>query len=357
MINQLVDWVIVLWDKLKIKELVMSGKILIGYSEHLLLEEWWNTQNDTKYITHAIEIGYLPPFTKHSNFEKTIMGKIGFENDNNNSIYGIMSNPELFAHHKYFQLHTPASLIKRYWGLQDRKTDEAQSIKKMISHSLGDINLVTKQKQFERLNDTWHDDKGDPYKIGEIIVLDIGTNRIPLLNEMTNGQREKILSDMHSTKLQCVGYHFVGGHGGQLIYNQDTFQKEMETLLCGVKLIITFNGIRFDGIVLKSHGVNIETNYKHYDIYSAIRLHTNFSRSLGQFCKYNNLPNKRYEKYNLTMKAIAAENDAKLTSALFVLLTCFELKIFNDANSKGLITSIKEGIDLVLDNNKQLNLL
>ena len=53
------------------------------------------------------------------------------------------------------------------------------------------------------------------------------------------------------------------------------------------------------------------------------------------------------------MKAIAAENDAKLTSALFVLLTCFELKIFDEVNSNGLVTSINEGIDLVLDNNKQ----
>lgn len=350
--QELIDWVEVSWDKTKIKELVMSNKLSIGYSEHTMLEEWWGENNDTNYIDAAIDIGYIPPFNNGGKFEVAIMEQIGFNKDSHNSIKEIMSCPKSSSCNKYFQLHTPSTLMKRYWGLKNRLCDEANSIKQMISYSLGDINLIHTQNQFERLTNSWVDENGEPYKIGEIIVLDIGTNRIPLLNTMTDIQRNNRLSNMRYTQLQCIGYQYVGGVSGSYLYSPETFVSYVEKLLKGVKLIITFNGIRFDGIVLKAHGIDIENKYKHYDIYSAIRMHTHYSLSLKRFCEYNNLSNKNMSKRNELEKAIAAWDDAKLTSALFVLLTCFNLKVSNNANSHGLTTSIKEGIDKVLNNDK-----
>ena len=343
--HSLDKWIPVVWEHKDLVPLIENGDIKLTYSEAPILKELWSKNKRNKYIDMAISIGYYPPYSDYGDFEKAIEDKLGVthivENSLNDAIK-IISNID--------EYYTPTICNQRYWGQRDRNSGEAWACKNLCSQLLGDDknNLIRNQKQLRKVAEPYPN-----YNFGEIISLDISTNRLPRLGSLSGAKLAKYLKD--NAKIEAIGWHIVGKNSGYIInYNDEKFREDVLKLLIGKKLVITFNGDNFDTPILKNHGMDIEKiqDCEHYDIYNSIRLHQKISKSLKIYSKFNDLPNKNVKKGTRLDKALAARDDAKLTSALFTLLTKLGLRYCDNPKSKGLITSIEKGINCVLNNDK-----
>ena len=336
------EWIPVVWEHKDLVPLIENGDIKLTYSEAPILKELWSKNKQDKYIDNAISIGYIQPYSDYGDFEKAIEEKLGQIHSVDKSLRDAINNYEIPKD------YNPTICNQRYLGQRNRNGDEAWACKNLCSQLLGDDknNLIRDKNQLKMVAESYPD-----YNFGEIISLDISTNRLHQLRSYSGDKLTKYLKD--NAKIESIGWHIVGKDSGWIINENDIkFREDVLKLLIGKKLVISFNGDNFDIPILKNYGIDIEKDYEHYDIYTSIYFHQYIRLSLDGFSKLNNLPSKNVKKGTRLDKAIAAKDDAKLTSALFTLLTKLGLKYSEDADKQTLITSIVDGIRCILNNNK-----
>lgn len=301
------SWKVIEWDKGMIEKLVLEQKIEINYGEYPILESIYEKSLDVRCLDLAEKIGYIRDFPKETSLTKAIQEKYG-----------------RFPLRKYYHY------VSKYKSERIRGYDNenANRHKEQIGIQFG-FKKFTRKEEFDYFNGWIFE--GQEYKIGEVLSIDIGTTWADLKsNDSEKERNEKI----KNAELKTMGYHFLGTDEAD--YTED--KKEMQEIISRAKLIITFNGLRFDGIVLKNNGIVIDKN--HYDVYDCIVRHKRVHKSLDEYTKLNNLVSKSKSGNNGKDSMI----DARRLSSLFYLLTQIGMKIQKTESVK---TSLTEGIDKI----------
>jgi len=301
------DWKVVYWDKRMIEKLVLEQKIEINYGEYPILESIYEKSLDVRCLDLAEKIGYIRDFPKETPLTKAIQEKYG-----------------RFPVKKYYHY------VSKYKSERIRgyKNELAKANKKEIGILFG-FPSFTKKDEFINF-DGWIFE-GKKYNVGEVLSIDIGTTYANLKSNDSEKERDEKIKN---AKLKTMGWHFVGTDNQG--YTDD--KKEMQEIISSAKLIITFNGLRFDRKVLENSGINIDKD--HYDVYDCIVRHKRVRKSLNHYTKINNL----IEKSESKNKGIDSMVDSRRLSSLFYLLTEMGMKINPNEAVK---TSLTEGINKI----------
>jgi|TARA_R110000823_G_scaffold315204_1_gene446124 uncharacterized protein YprB with RNaseH-like and TPR domain len=301
-VPDLKDWVVVNWDNSMIEKLVLEERIDITYGEHPILEAIYEKTKDPFCIELSEKIGYVREFPKQTELTTAISEKYG-----------------KFPVKKYYHY------VSKYNSerIRDYSNKNANKFKEQIGICFG-FPKFTKKKQFEYFSD-WICNNVS-YSVGDVLSIDIGTEWANLKSYDSEKERAHKIKN---AKFTSMGYHFIGTNEVGIIYDLEKIQK----IISRAKLIITFNGFRFDSIVLKNNGIDIEKN--HYDVYDCIVRHKRINKSLNDYTELNGLIKKQMGN---------AMVDARRLSSLFYLLTTLGMKITENESIK---TSLTEGINKI----------
>jgi hypothetical protein len=296
------DWVVVNWDKSMIEKLVLEERIDINYGEYPILEAIYEKTEDPLCIKLSEKIGYVRAFPKQTELTKAISEKYG-----------------KFPIKKYYQY------VSKYKSerIRDYKNEKANEFKQEIGFCFG-FKTFTKKAQFDYFNGWYFE--GQKYNVGDVLSIDIGTEWANLKSDDSEKDRAQKIKN---AKITSMGYHFIGTDEIGTIDDS----KKIQEIISRAKLIITFNGFRFDSIVLKNNGIDIEKN--HYDVFDCIVRHKRIKKSLNYYTDLNDLIKKQRGN---------AMVDARRLSSLFYLLTTLGMKITENETIK---TSLTEGINKI----------
>lgn len=296
------DWVVINWDKSMIEKLVLEQKIEINYGEYPILEAIYKKTADPLCIELSEKIGYIRDFPKQTELTTAISKKYG-----------------KFPTKKYYH-YVSKYKSERIRGCRNKN---ANKFKQEIGIQFG-FKTFTKKEQFEHFNGWYFE--GQKYNVGDVLSIDIGTEYANLNSYDSEKERAHKIK---TAKFTSMGYHFIGTDEQGTIYDL----KKIQEIISRAKLIITFNGFRFDSIVLKNNGIDIEKD--HYDVFDCIVRHKRIKKKLNDYTELNGLIKKQRGN---------AMVDARRLSSLFYLLTTLGMKITENESIK---TSLTEGINKI----------
>ena len=286
------------WDRDMILEMILEGTFddRIQTLDAQIFQDAYENTGDSLWLEKALELGW-----------DIELGR---------------ADPQNIFHH-----------ISIYNSLpKPRNGAYAKEVKNNISKCLGGIPIKA-QSQFEMLRrDSWRTDDYI-YEPGEILCLDVGTKWIDFRHNWDDENRRKMYL-YHQKPFRSMGYHWFG----TLDSGHTSNPAEIQALIDKAKMIVTYNGLRFDQIVLESIGIEIPDSIHHYDIYDCIARFTNIRKSLNYLTFQNGVPEKDETS---SSNGVRAEKDAQRTSAIFYLLTHAGLSV--EIGIK-IFTSIVEGI-------------